>query len=359
MAVTIKDVAQAANVSVASVSRVLNGHATVTEETRAHILAIMKQLRYVPHVGARSLSTSLTNTVGVLLPDLYGEYFSEMIRGIDGAARRRGLHLLVASLHGGADEAATALRTMRGRVDGLLVMSPHADAAFLSDNLPEHLPIVLLNSGAGGAAYASVSIDNYSAAYAMVEHLAASGHRSIGFITGPAGNFEAQERLRGYRAALAALLPGAREELHEGDFSEEAGARVGAALARRMGARTGARTDARKEADKRCPHALFAANDMMAIGAQLALQAAGVDGPGEIALAGFDDIPVARYVTPALTTVRVPIAGMGEQALDRLAGLVAGEAGGGAQTLEAQLVVRASSGHTGRAASHRIPIKGD
>lgn len=346
MAVTIKDVAQAANVSVASVSRVLNGHPTVTEETRAHILAIMKQLRYVPHVGARSLSTSLTSTVGVLLPDLYGEYFSEMIRGIDGAARRRGLHLLVASLHGGADEAATAIRTMRGRVDGLLVMSPHVDAAFLSDNLPEHLPIVLLNSGAGGA-YASVSIDNYSAAWAMVEHLAAGGHRSIGFITGPAGNFEAQERLRGYRAALTALLPGAREDIYEGDFSEEAGTRVGTELARRI------------VAEWRRPRALFAANDMMAIGAQLALQAAGVDVPGDIALAGFDDIPVARYVTPALTTVRVPIAGMGAQALDRLAGLVAGDAGGGAETLEAQLVVRASSGHPGFDASHRIAKKGD
>jgi len=346
MAVTIKDVAQAANVSVASVSRVLNGHATVTDETRAHILAVMKQLRYVPHVGARSLSTSLTNTVGLLLPDLYGEYFSEMIRGIDGAARSRGLHLLVASLHGGADEAATAIRTMRGRVDGLLVMSPHADAAFLSDNLPEHLPIVLLNSGTGGA-YASVSIDNYSAAYAMVEHLVASGHRSIGFITGPAGNFEAQERLRGYRAALAALLPGAREDVHEGDFSEEAGTRVGAALA----------------AGKRRPQALFAANDMMAIGAQLALQAAGVQVPRDIALAGFDDIPVARYVTPALTTVRVPIAGMGAQALDRLAGLIAGGTGNGigsaAETLDAQLVVRASSGHPPSNATHRIPIKGD
>jgi LacI family transcriptional regulator len=342
MAVTIKDVAQAANVSVASVSRVLNGHATVTEETRAHILAIMKQLRYVPHVGARSLSTRLTNTVGVLLPDLYGEYFSEMIRGIDGAARSRGLHLLVASLHGGADEAAAAIRTMRGRVDGLLVMSPHVDAAFLSDNLPEHLPIVLLNSGAGGGAYASVSIDNFSAAYAMVEHLAASGHRSIGFITGPAGNFEAQERLRGYRAALAALLPGVPEDVYEGDFSEEAGTRVGAALAAKI----------------RRPRSLFAANDMMAIGAQLALQAAGVDVPRDIALAGFDDIPVARYVTPALTTVRVPIAGMGAQALDRLAGLIAasaGNAGGStAETLDAQLVVRGSSGQAEPNASHRI-----
>jgi LacI family transcriptional regulator len=347
MGVTIKDVAQAANVSVASVSRVLNGHAAVTDETRAHILAVMKQLRYVPHVGARSLSTSLTSTIGVLLPDLYGEYFSEMIRGIDGAARRRGLHLLVASLHGGADEAATAIRTMRGRVDGLLVMSPHVNAGFLSDNLPERLPIVLLNSGAGGGAYASVSIDNYSAARAMVGHLVDCGYRSIAFIAGPAGNFEAQERLRGYRAAMAALLPGVREDIHEGDFTEEAGARVGVALAWQ----------------RQRPRAVFAANDMMAIGAQLALQAAGVKVPGEIALAGFDDIPVARYVTPALTTVRVPIAGMGARALDSLAGLIAGDAGivPAAETLDAQLVVRASSGGNRATcdASNRIPIRGD
>jgi LacI family transcriptional regulator len=319
---------------VASVSRVLNGHATVTEETRAHILAIMKQLRYVPHVGARSLSTRLTNTVGVLLPDLYGEFFSEMIRGIDGAARSRGLHLLVASLHGGAEEAAAAIRTMRGRVDGLLVMSPHVDADFLSQHLPERLPIVLLNSGAGGGAYSSVSIDNYSAAYAMVRHLAHCGHRRIAFVTGPADNFEAQERLRGYRAALADLLPGEKEIVHDGDFSEESGTRVGAAVARQ----------------RKRPDALFAANDMMAIGAQIALRQAGVRIPEDIALAGFDDIPVARYVTPALTTVRVPIAELGAQALERLTRLIANEdeeskekENGAASTLDAQLVVRAST----------------
>ncbi len=350
MAVTIKDVAQAANVSVASVSRVLNGHATVTDATRAHILAVMKELRYVPHVGARSLSTSLTNTVGVLLPDLYGEYFSEMIRGIDGAARSSGLHLLVASLHGGADEAAAAIHAMRGRVDGLLVMSPHVDAAFLAANLPERLPIVLLNSGAGGGAYASVSIDNYSAAWAMVEHLAP--YRSIAFITGPAGNFEAQERLRGYRAALAALVPGARATVYAGDFTEESGTRVGAALAQ----------------GRRHPRAVFAANDMMAIGVQIALQAAGVRVPDDIALAGFDDIPVARYVTPALSTVRVPIADMGAQALRRLtaqigtgiANVTGAVPGAVADTLDAQLVVRASSGTPSVSpATGRIPKKGD
>ncbi|TWI65260.1 transcriptional regulator, LacI family [Pseudoduganella lurida] len=340
MGVTIKDVAQAANVSVASVSRVLNGHGTVTDRTRAHVLAIMKQLRYTPHIGARSLSTSLTSTVGVLLPDLYGEFFSEMIRGIDGAARRRGLHILVAGLHGGADEAAAVLGSMRGRVDGLLVMSPHVDADLLADSLPERLPVVLLNSGAGGAAYSSISIDNYSAARAMVQHLAGCGHRRIAFLTGPAQNFEAQERLRGYRAALAECLPGVRESVFQGDFSEQSGTAVGKALARK----------------KQRPDALFAANDMMAIGAQIALQGAGLRIPEDIAVAGFDDIPVARYVSPALTTVRVPIAALGAQALQRLTELVAAQAGKGsdamtdsdnrvaAHTLDAELVVRASSG---------------
>jgi LacI family transcriptional regulator len=343
MGVTIKDVARAAQVSVASVSRVLNGHATVTQETRDHILAVMKQLRYVPHEGARSLSTNLTNMVGVLLPDLYGEFFSEMIRGIDGAARLRGLHILVASLHGGADEAAAAIRTMRGRVDGLIVMSPHVDADLLAQNLPEHLPVVLVNSGAGGGAYASVSIDNYSAAYAMVRHLAACGHRAIAFITGPADNHEAQERLRGYRAALADLVPGAKEIVYEGDFSEQSGTRVGAALAKK----------------RKRPDALFAANDMMAVGAQIALQQGGVAVPGDIAVAGFDDIPVARYVTPALTTVRVPIAELGAQALARLTQRI-GHADTGidstAATLDAQLVVRASSGYE---EPSRIHKKGD
>jgi LacI family transcriptional regulator len=329
MGVTIKDVAQAAQVSVASVSRVLNGHDTVTEETRDHILAVMKKLRYVPHVGARSLSTSLTDTVGVLLPDLYGEFFSEMIRGIDGAARSRGLHLLVASLHGDADEAAAAIRTMRGRVDGLIVMSPHVDAEFLSEHLPEHLPIVLLNNGAGGSQYSSLSIDNYNAAAQMVRHLAGCGHKRIAFITGPKLNFEAQERLRGYRAAMAEMLPGVPEQIFEGDFSEESGARVGQQLA----------------ASGKRPDALFAANDMMAIGAQLALTQAGLGIPRDIALAGFDDIPIARYVSPALTTVRVPIAELGVRALERLTEMVgrSGDGAASAQTLEAELVVRGSS----------------
>lgn len=332
MAITIKDVAQEAGVSVASVSRALNGHASITDDTRKHILAVVKRMRYMPHVGARSLTTSFTNTIGVLLPDLYGEFFSEIIRGIDVAARARGLHLMVSSLHGDADEVALSIRTMRGRVDGLLVMSPHVDAALLSENLPEDLPIVLMSTAGGGAQYASVSFDNYSGAYAMVAHLVGQGYRRIAFLAGPAGNFEAQERLRGYHAALAALAPHAVPQVLEGDFSEESGQRAGRELA--------------LAADR--PDALFAANDMMAIGALLELRQRGLELPRDIALAGFDDIRIARYVSPALTTVRVPIADLGVKALERLHAQI-GQPGGApatAQILTAELVVRASTGGT-------------
>ena len=335
MAVTIKDVAQAAGVSVASVSRALNGHASITDDTRKHVLEVVKRMRYMPHVGARSLTTSTTNTIGVLLPDLYGEFFSEMIRGIDGAARQRGLHLMVSSLHGDADEAALALRAMRGRVDGLLVMSPHVDAAFLSDNLPDELPIVLMNTAGGGTHYPALSVDNYSAAQAMVGHLAGCGYQRIAFIAGPSGNYEAQERLRGYQAALARLAPGVAPRVFDGDFSEQSGEAVGRALLV-------------LPASER-PQALFAANDMMAIGALLTLTQGGVQVPHAIAVAGFDDIPIARYVSPALTTVRVPIAELGVQALERLLAAIGGSGAGAPAsiaTLAATLVVRASTGES-------------
>jgi LacI family transcriptional regulator len=333
MAVTIKDVAKAANVSVASVSRALNGSSSVTEETRKLVLETARTLRYVPHSGARSLSTSRTNTIGVVLPDLYGEFFSELIRGIDVAARRRGLHLLVSSSHGDAAEAGAALRAMSGRVDGLIVMSPHIDAGFLAANLPDTLPIVLLNTHDAGHQCSSLAIDNYGGAAAMVQHLVEMGHRRIVMITGPANNFESEERLRGFRETIARLVPGHDQNeltvLH-GDFSEESGYRAGHQL----------------QALKRLPDAVFAANDMMAIGCLFALGEAGLRVPRDIALAGFDDIPTVRFVTPPLTTVRVRIAEMGSRALETLAFQVENPDGTkrSNQVLQTELVVRRSCG---------------
>jgi LacI family transcriptional regulator, galactose operon repressor len=329
LAVTIRDVAREARVSVASVSRALNGSDSVHEDTRRRIVGIAARLRYIPHGAARSLSTRRTQTIGALLPDLFGEFFSELIRGIDLAARSRGLHLLVSSSHGDAKEAAAALRAMQGRVDGLLIMSPHVDADFLHDNLPDSLPAVLMNTAMENANYSTLNIDNYGGAYAMTQHLIERGHRSIAFIAGPDGNFDAGERLNGYRHALARSGVKIEPQVLQGDFTEESGYRAGQQLL----------------AAKR-PDAVFASNDMMAIGCLFALTEAGVEVPRDIALAGFDDIPIARYVSPPLTTVRVRIADLGRNAMERLAAqLDKTEATQSlARTLCSEIVVRASCG---------------
>ena len=329
---TLKDVAREAQVSTATVSRVINGHGNVSEATRERILGVAERLRYVPDSAARSLSTGLTRTIGVLLPDLYGEFFSEIIRGIDQAARARGLHLLLSGVHGSAEEAALAIRALRGRVDGLLIMSPYADAAFLAEHSAADTPVVLMNTPVRGFGHSAFSVDNRGGARVMVSHLAAVGHRRIAFICGPENNFDATERLAGYREALRALGLEAGERVLPGDFSEESGYRAAQSLLARQGGEW--------------PDAVFAANDMMALGSLFAFNEAGVGVPADIALAGVDDIPMARFVTPPLTTVRVRMAELGARALERLAAAIEAPDATPAstETVSAELVVRESCG---------------
>lgn len=336
MATTIKDVARAAGVSVATVSRALNGHANVTATTRANVLGVVAQLRFVPSSAAQSMITRRTRTVGALLPDLYGEYFSELIRGIDLAARARGLHLLVSSSHGDVAEAAAALRAMNGRVDGLLVMSPHVSADSLLGNLADDLPAVLMNTRVADGKHSSFVVDNHGGAVAMVRHLVECGHREIAFVAGPESNFEAQERLRGYRDAIGELLPGLAEQVLQGDFTQESGHRAGS----------------RVVALTHRPSAVFAGNDMMAIGCLQAFNESDLQVPADIALAGFDDIPIGRYITPPLTTVRARITELGGLALERLASAIEERERHAPlhETLRADLIVRASTAPPGRCA---------
>ena len=299
---TIKDVAREASVSVATVSRVFNGAALVREETAQRIREVAAALRYVPHGGARSLITNRTNTLGVLLPDLYGEFFSELIHGIDLTARRGGYHILVSRSWEGRTQVEEAMRAMRGRVDGLLLMSPDVDADALL-NLPADLPVVLLCSPPQGHQLDSVTIHNSRGARSMVGHLIGIGHRRIAIITGSPGNFDAAERLRGYHSALkeAGIAPEPALE-RCGDFTEAGGYDAALELL----------------AQKNRPTAVFAANDSMAIGALSAFRESGVRVPDDIAVAGFDDIPLARYMDPPLSSVRVPISDLGATAVDIL-----------------------------------------
>jgi LacI family transcriptional regulator len=328
---TIREVARAAGVSVATVSRVLNGKGPVREDTSRSVRTAADRLRYVPHGGARSLITRRTNAVGVLLPDLFGEFFSEAIRGIDRAARGAGYQLLVSGSHGDRAQAETALRAMRGRVDGLVVMSPSVDGPTLSANLPEGWPVMLLNCAVDGAAFDSINIDNEGGAAAMVRHLAGLGHRRIAHVMGPADNWDARERLRGYRRAVrAANAEDTRDLEVSGDFTEESGYRT-ARLVLGM---------------KPPPTAIFAANDSMAIGLLSAFQEMGVRVPGDVAVGGFDDVPIARFMTPPLSSVAVSIADLGTRAMERL--LAAFRDGSRHvpchETLPTRLVARRSSG---------------
>lgn len=324
---TIKDVASRAGVSVATVSRVLNDKGLVRPETVRRVLDAARELEYVPHGGARSLSMRCTRTVGVVLPDLHGEFFSEVIRGIDLAARARGYHLLVSGSHSDWTEMTAMALAVRGRVDGLIVMVPDMDPQEVQARLPGGVPVVLLNCR--GTTTWSIVIDNARGAEAMVDHLASLGHEEIAFITGPERNADAAERLRGWRAGMerAGLAPRERLLVH-GDFSENGGYEAACALL----------------SGRERPNAIFAANDAMAIGALSAVRERRLEVPAQIAVVGFDDIPIARFVSPPLTTVSVEIAELGRRAFDLFIEGTEGRSAPRMETLETHLVIRESCG---------------
>ncbi len=317
----------------ATVSRVFNHSHRVREETRERVHRTAQRLGYSPHGTARSLVTSRTHTIGVLLPDLYGEFFSELIRGIDETAHARGYHVLLSSARSERESMEGALRSMRGRVDGLILMTPDLDSARAWQSLPAGFPVVVLN-GPKSDTHDSFGIANLDGASAMVRHLASLGHRRIAIICGSPQNLDAAERLRGFRAARTELGLDTDPALElPGDFTEAGGH----AAARRL-----------LELDPR-PTAVFAANDCMAIGALSAFREAGVRVPDQIAVAGFDDIPMAQYVDPALSSVRVDISELGQRATEQLLDAL-GEATlprtHHHRTLPTTLVVRRSCGST-------------
>lgn len=334
---TIRDVAREAGVSIATVSRVFNQASLVRQDTCEHVRGVASRLDYWPNSAARSLITNRTSAIGVLLPDLYGEFFSEVIRGIDLAARREKYQVLVSSSHASAETLVAAVRALRGRIDGLIVMAPDADATEAIQDFSTRFPVVLLNPGPIALECASLSVANFDGAYAAVRHLAGLGHRRIAIIRGPAGNSDAEERRRGWHEALRDAGLAAPPELEiDGDFSESAGF---AAAERLLAMRPR-------------PTAVFAANDYMAVGLLAAAREAGVHVPGDLAVCGFDDIAIARYLTPSLTTVDVDACELGERAMLKLLPFARGRRPADVQheTLPTRVVVRASCGATGPAA---------
>jgi LacI family transcriptional regulator len=328
---TIRDVARAAGVSIATVSRVFNDHTLVNPETAGRVLEIATKLDYWPNGAAQSLTTRRTQTLGVMLPELFGEFYSEVIRGIDRQSRAHEYQILLSSSHSNGEEVLIAGRAMLGRIDGLIMMAPDEASIETVERVRRRVPVVLLNPRIDVEGCCSVAFENFSGARAAVDHLIGLGHRDIAMITGPQGNVDAEERLRGFRRSLsdAGLDPDSAAVI-PGDFRESAGYEAGVAiLARRPR-----------------PTAVFAANDCMAVGLLAALAAAGKRVPRDIAVVGFDDIAMAAYLNPPLTTVSVDACGLGQRAVDLMMGAIESGPTGGSlrQQLPAVLVVRQSCG---------------
>ncbi len=335
--VTSKDVARLAGVSRTTVSLVLNDvpHARIAPETRRRVLEAARQLGYRPNAAARSLVRQQAMTLGLILchppAHVYTDPFlPQVLLGITGALQKTEYRLLLETV------AEPSLRedyldlAREKRIDGFILSGPRVDDVALRELHKEGIPIVLLGH-LPDVAIPSVDVDNVRAAYTAVTHLIRLGHRRIGMITnGPLHYTASQERLNGYRQGLAKYnIPFEPDLVVEGHFTAESGEE---AMRRLLTVRPR-------------PTAVFVASDTVALGALVTLRQAGIRVPEDMALVGFDDIPLAAYVDPPLTTVRLPAYELGREAARLLLTLVAGESPPSSRTvLSTALVVRASCG---------------
>ncbi len=334
--VTAKDVAQLAGVSRTTVSLVLNNapNVHISSETRRRVLEAARRLNYHPHAAARSLVSRRSMTLGLVLCQSPEQVFADpflpqVLRGINDVAQAAGYRILLETVTHPEDNGYSAL-VLENRIDGFILSGPRSDDEALRSLHEEGFPIVLMGR-LPDVDIPFVDVDNVRAAYGAVEHLILLGHTRIGMITnGPLHYTASADRLEGYRRALNDhALPYDPDLVVYGAFREESGQ---VAMDRLL-----EREDP--------PSAVFVASDAVALGALVSIRRHGLRVPDDIALVGFDDIPLAAYVNPPLTTVRLPARRLGEEAARLLVALVEGrEVESTHILLDTTLVVRASCG---------------
>jgi LacI family transcriptional regulator len=331
---TIRDVAALAAVSHQTVSRVINGQTSVADDTRRRVLDAIEQLGYVPSPMARGLISNRTHTLGMVTADVSDGFFARAVAGAELEARRRSYYLIVGSVEETPDdgEGTGYLRLMLDRrVEGLILARPGVvfEGEHLRGAASAGIPLVSIGSMALEG-FTSVDVDNRRGGFDATAHLLELGHRSIATIVGPRDWPSADARLAGYRDALhAAGIADAPELIERGtDWGLESGR---------------AATD-RLLASGVPFTAIFAQSDLIALGAIRRLRLEGLNVPNDVSVVGYDDVPIAAYVDPPLTTVHQPMREVGEFAagliLDRIAG---GEPDPGPHLLPALLVVRQST----------------
>ncbi|MCR2783880.1 MULTISPECIES: LacI family DNA-binding transcriptional regulator [unclassified Microbacterium] len=292
--VTVYDVAQACGLSIASVSRALNGQPGVSQRTAERICLIADQLGYQRNEVARSLVAKSTQTIALFVPDITNPFFPELVKGVQSVADERDLLLLLLDAPRSAVALSARLAALRRKqVDGILLVASDIDAD--TEELVAGTPAVLLDRGRSGR-HASVGVDQEAAGFAATRHLIDAGHTRIGHIAGPQGLAVSELRRAGWERALReAGLPVGDHLVAVGDFEEEGGHRAGAELLQREPGIT----------------AVFAANDLSAIGFLACCSVRGIPVPEQMSVIGLDGIGLSRYTTPMLTTIAQPIRELG------------------------------------------------
>src|SRR3954454_11104238 len=330
---TIREIAELAGVSIATVSRVVNGREDVSPETRELVQTIVRERGYTTNRSARGLSGGRTGLIGATVPLVHAAYFSFLLSGAAEALYEQDMRLVLCPTMHEHDREVTLLeRLMQGTTDGAVIILPEESSDELELLLKHGYrfvvvdPLLPLNDR-----IPAVSAAHSAGADIAVKHLLALGHRRIAAITGPRGWIATEERLRGFHAALGAAGILAEPDLvvESPQFEIEPG-----------------RTAARKLLGlQEPPTAIFAFNDNIAIGALQAARERGIDVPDGLSVVGFDDVEAAEIVTPMLTTVRQPLAEMGRMAVSLLERLIEGQRIEALHVeLRTQLVVRASTG---------------
>jgi len=327
---TIYDVARLAGVSTATVSRALNGTGQIAASTRATIEAAVEQLGYRPNTIARSLVTKTTQTIALLLPDITNPFYAALVNGIQQTALSHGHTMLLCTTASDAEREEHYLRVLRAKqVDGALVdglvLPPDRIARFVEDGFP----IVCLDRDIDSRSIPLVQVDNRLGGRIATEHLIDLGHTRIGHVTGAGELGISDERLAGYRDALTgAGLPVDFQLVEEGRFTDDGGHDAARRLLEREPGVT----------------AIFAANDLSALGVLNAVAEAGRRVPDDVSVVGFDDLHLSAYTAPPLTTIRQPAVEIATLATEILIGLTKGrEVEEMRHLLEPELVVRAST----------------
>ena len=305
MATTIEDVARVASVSPATVSHVVNGTRRVSDEVCARVKATIDELGYHPNSLARTLRTGRSHAIGLIIPDISNLYFAEFARLIDDLGHQSGYSIILCSTNDDVDQESAYVDVLLSRqVDGIIFIAAGDSSANLQKCFDRGAPVVVVDRELAGHSVAAVCVDNHAGGYLATRHLIGLGHTKIGCISGPPSVQPSAQRVAGYRDAMSeAGLKVDDEWLAVGDFHTAGGETCANQILRRRSSR---------------PSALFACNDFMAIGAMRSARRLGLRVPEDLSVIGFDDIPLAESLMPALTTIAQPIEEMTQIAVSTL-----------------------------------------